>query len=51
MSDVPAFVPAGEERALVRTHVVSTNNNQIRLRRISVFLPEASLRVQSGGSL
>ena len=51
MPDVPEFVPAGEERALVRIHVVSANNNQIRLWRISAFLPEASHRVQSGGSL
>jgi len=60
MPDVPEFaclcrngrqVPAGEERAFVRTHVVSTNNNQIRLRRISVFLPPASWGVFSGGSL
>jgi len=42
MPDVPEFVPAGEERTLTRTHVVSTNNNQIRLWRISAFLLEAS---------
>jgi len=51
MPDVPEFVPAGEERTLARTHVVSTNNNQIRLWRISAFLPEASFRVQSRGFL
>jgi len=44
LSDVERFVPD-------RVHVARTNNNQIRLRRISTFLPEASLRVQSGGSL
>jgi len=44
VSDVEGFISKG-------THVASTNNRLIRLRRISAFLPLASLRVQSGGSL
>jgi len=44
VSDVERFVPD-------RVHVARTNNKQVRLWRISAFLPEASLRVQSGGSL
>ena len=34
-----------------RTHVASTNNKLIRLRRISAFLPSANWGVFSGGSL
>ena len=44
VSDIEGFI-------LKRTHAARTNNKQVRLRRISAFLPEASLRVQSGGSL
>ncbi len=44
VSDVERFVPD-------RVHVAHTNNNQIRLRRISAFLPPASWGVSSGGSL
>ena len=44
LTDVTRFVPD-------RVHVARTNNKQVRLRRISAFLPEASFRVQSGGSL
>jgi len=44
VSDVERFVPD-------RVHVARTNNKQFRLRRISAFLPPASFRVQSGGSL
>jgi len=36
---------------LPRTHVASTNNKLIRLRRISASLPPASWRISSGGSL
>jgi len=36
LSDVERFVPD-------RVHVARTNNNQIRLRRISTFLPLSSL--------
>jgi len=43
LSDVERFVPD-------RVHVARTNNKQVRLWRISAFLPPASFRVQSGGS-
>jgi len=36
LSDVERFVPD-------RVHVARTNNNQVRLRRISTFLPLSSL--------
>ena len=44
VSNVLGFIPE-------RTHVATTNNNLIRLRRISAFLPPASWRISSGGSL
>ncbi len=44
VSDVERFVPD-------RVRVARTNNNQVRLRRISTFLPPASWGVSSGGSL
>jgi len=44
VSDVEGFIPE-------RTHVASTNNKLIRLRRISTFLPPASRGVSSGGFL
>ncbi len=44
VSDVEGFIPE-------RTHVASTDNKLIRLRRISAFLPPASWGVSSGGSL
>jgi len=44
VSDVERFVPD-------RVHVARTNNTQIRLRRISAFLPPASWGEESGGSL
>jgi len=44
MPDVPEFVSAGEERALLRTHAVSTNNRQVRLWRISAFLTLSPLK-------
>ena len=44
VSDVKRFVPD-------RVHVARTNNKQVRLRRISAFLPPASWGVSSGGSL
>ncbi len=44
VSDVLAFI-------LARTHVASTNDRLIRLRRISAFLPPASCGVSSGGFL
>ncbi len=44
LSDVERFVPD-------RVHVARTNNKQVRLWRISAFLPPVSLRVSSGGSL
>jgi len=43
VSDIEGFVPN-------RVHVARTNNKQVRLRRISAFLLEASLRVRSEGS-
>ncbi len=44
VSDVERFVPN-------RVHVARTNNKQVRLWRISAFLPPASFKVSSGGSL
>jgi len=44
VSDVEGLIPD-------RAPVAHTNNNQIRLRRISTFLPPASFRVSSGGLL
>jgi len=44
VSDVERFAPD-------RVHVARTNNKQVRLWRISAFLPEASFRVQSRGFL
>jgi len=44
VSDVLGFI-------LAKTHVASTNNKLIHLWRISAFLPPASWRVSSGGSL
>ncbi|MCK4681751.1 hypothetical protein KAT59_01835, partial [Candidatus Bipolaricaulota bacterium] len=42
VSDVEGFIPES-------THVASTNNKLIRLRRISASLPPASWGVPSGG--
>jgi len=42
VSEVEGFI-------LAKTHVASTNNKLIRLRRISAFLPPASWGVSSGG--
>ena len=44
VSDVEGFIPKG-------THVVSTNNRLIRLRRIFAFLTLSSLKGISGGFL
>ena len=44
VSDVERSIPE-------RTHLATTNNKLIRLRRISAFLPSANWGVFNGGSL
>jgi len=51
MPDVLDLVHDSKECIPVRTYLTGTNNSQIRLRRISVFLPPASWGVSNGGLL